>query len=283
MIRSRTTIGGLAVVLGLAAACGDDGGSGTGDSSAGSQTAVSSDGPDSTPADATGSSPPPGPSADGWDEAYVDGGVGIGCDQDLATMLGAGAPSLAFDDVTLVVGFEQVGDNQNPIVARFDGDAPVWCQRHETEGPDGRALGITWDGGEAAYVVYTIVGGGSSLEGKGGWVPSYAPGAISGGGPKVSYVGRVSAVDGALVSGSFIIAVKSDGTVNSHTPAGAVTVQPDGNVRFSGGSAHKPIDEGWVAMDCTDYPFDSTYVLSPDLSAMVCAECTNCDSQRPCG
>lgn len=146
----------------------------------------------------------------------------------------------------------------------------------------GAALALTWDGGDVAYVVYTIVGGGSSLEGRGGWIGSYAPGAISGGGPKVSYLGRVEASDGSLSAGTFIIAVKSDNKVNAHTPAGPPTVQPDGNVRFSGGSAHKPIDQGLQAMDCTDYPFDSTYVLSPDLSTMICAECTHCVSQQPC-
>ncbi|MEM7154393.1 MAG: hypothetical protein AAF799_16220 [Myxococcota bacterium] len=265
---------GLAIVL----ACGDDGAPASGADG----TGASDGGAMNDEADVTGSAPPPGPSAEGWESNFNDGGVRIDCDQDLAAMQQAGAPTLSIDDVTLVVGYEQVGNNQNPIVARFDAETMVWCTRHETEGPDGRALGLAWDGGDVAYVVYTIVGGGSSLEGKGGWVPSYAPGSISGGGPKVSYVGRVQTTDGTLDAGSFIIAVKSDNTVNSHTPAGPPIVQPDGNVRFLGSPAHKPIDEGWVAMDCTDYPFSSTYVLSPDLSEMVCAECTQCVSQRPC-
>ena len=268
----------VGVGLGLLLACG--GGSGSAGSGEGTDASDGASANDE--ADVTGSAPPPGPSAAGWEAGYADGGVRIDCDQDLGAMQQAGAPSLTIDDVTLVVGYEQIGNNQNPIVARFDGEAMVWCARHETEGPDGRALGLTWDGGDVAYVVYTVVGGGSSLEGKGGWVPSYAPGSISGGGPKVSYVGRVQAADGTLDAGSFIIAVKSDNTVNSHNPAGPPVVQPDGTVRFSGSSAHKPIDEGMVAMDCTDYPFDSTYVLSADLSEMVCAECTQCVSQRPC-
>jgi len=194
----------------------------------------------------------------------------------------AGAPCLSFGDAAICVGFEQVGQNQNPVFARFDGGTQTYCEIHETEGPDGRALGLTWDGGDHAYVVYTIVGGGSSLEGKDGWIPSYAPGAISGGGPTVSYVGRVETAGGTLASGTFIIAVKSDNKVNSHRPRNAVRVLDDGTVEFVGASAHKPIDEGWAAMGCTDYPFDSRYRFSSDLGSLVCADCTNCTSKTPC-
>jgi hypothetical protein len=228
--------------------------------------------------------PPPGPSADGWESAYADGGVGIDCNQSEAEMMAAGAPSLRFADTAIYVGFEQLDQNQNPVFARFDMGAPVYCERHETEAPDGRAVGVTWDGGDHAYVVYTIVGGGSSLEGKGGWQPSYASGSISGGGSKVSVVGRVETTTGTLERSTFVIAVKSDNTVNSHGPRGPVTRLPDGNIEFLGGSAHKPIDaDGQSSMACTDYPFDSKYVFSGDLASLICAECTNCSSQQPCG
>ncbi len=230
-----------------------------------------------------GEAPPPGPSAEGWASAFVDGAVGFSCADDEATLISKGAPSIGFGDSVIYVGFEQIGQNQNPLFARFDAGAQLYCQRHETEGPDGRAAGLTWDGGDFAYVVYTIVGGGSSLEGKGGWLPAYAPGAISGGGPKVSVLGKVATSDGALDRASFIIAVKLDNTVNSHSPRGAPTVLEDGNIEFLGASAHKPIDaDGKSSMDCSDYPFDSRYVLSPDLDALICASCSNCTSQMPC-
>jgi hypothetical protein len=230
-----------------------------------------------------GEAPPPGPSAEGWKSAYVEGGVGLSCDDDEATVEGKGVPEVSFADTSIYVGFEQIGDNQNPLFVRFDAGTQIYCQRHETEGPDGRAAGVTWDGGELAYVVYTIVGGGSSLEGKGGWLSAYAPGAISGGGPKVSVVGRVQTSTGELATASFVIAVKSDNEVNSHSPRGAPTVLADGNIEFLGASAHKPIDvDGKSAMDCTDYPFDSRYVLSADLGTPICASCSNCVSQMPC-
>ena len=224
--------------------------------------------------------PVPGPSAEGWLSDFGGGVARCGAPETELSDL----PHVTVDNVTIYVGYEQVsGENQDPLVARYDDGQLVWCRHHEQQGPDGRAVGITWDGSEMAYVVYTIVGGGSGLEGQGGWLPSYAPGAISGGGPRVSYVGRVRATDGELLSGTFIIAVKSDHTVNTHSPAGAVTVLTDGSIEFLGESAHKPIDaDGASAMDCTDYPFDSRYRFTPDLSRLVCADCTNCVSQRPC-
>lgn len=226
--------------------------------------------------------PPPGPSADGWESAWVEGAAAGRCDASEAEL--ADLPHVTIGDSTLYAGYVQASDdNQNPIVARFDAGERVWCVEHETQGPDGRAEGVTWDGGEHAYVVYTVDGGGSDLEGRDGWLSSYAPGAISGGGPKVTVVGRVDARDGSLASATFVISVLSSGRVNSHTPAGPVTVLEDGMVELAGSSAHKPIDaDGRSAMDCTDYPFDSRYRFEADLSALICADCTNCTSQRPC-
>jgi hypothetical protein len=227
-----------------------------------------------------GSAEVPGSSAEGWQSAYAD--VGGKCGATEAEL--AALAHVTVGNTTLYVGYEQVSaNNQDPIVIRYDAGQKVYCRYHEDDGPDGRAVGITWDGGDHAYVVYTIVGGGSDLEGKNGWLSSYAPGAISGGGPKVSVVGRVDAANGDLISASFIIAVKSDNKVNTHRPKGPVTVLEDGSVEFFGESAHKPIDaDGKSGMDCTDYPFDSRYRLSADLRSLVCADCSNCVPQKPC-
>jgi hypothetical protein len=226
------------------------------------------------------SAPVPGKSAEGWVSDYADESATCDSSEEELSHLA----HVGFEDTTIYVGYEQVSsNNQDPIVVRFDGGELVYCRYHETEGPDGRAVGITWDGGEAAYIVYTVVGGGTSFESKGGWLNSYAPGAISGGGPKVSYVGKINAENGDLVSGTFIIAVKSDNKVNTHSPVGPVTVLENGEVEFLGESAHKPIDaDGKNAMDCTEYPFGSRYRFSSDLTSLVCADCTNCISEKPC-
>jgi hypothetical protein len=226
------------------------------------------------------SSPVPGRSAEGWQSAFAD--VAGRCSSTEAEL--GDLAHVTVGNTTLYVGYEQVSsDNQDPLVIRYDAGELVYCRYHESEGPDGRAVGVTWDGGEIAYVVYTVVGGGTALEGKGGWLSSYAPGAISGGGPKVSVVGRVNVADGGLSSASFIMALTGESKVNTHRPKDAVTVLEDGNVEFLGESAHKPIDaDGQSAMECSDYPFDSRYRFSADLSSLVCADCSNCTAQRPC-
>lgn len=271
-----STLAALALLI----ACGESGQSGEGDPGT---TAPAATGSSTDPADATGTAPPPGTSAEGWVSDF--GGTTISCDLDPVALADSDAAAVTIGDTTLYAGWEQIGDNQNPLLIRVDAGAQVYCQRHETEGPDGRAVGITWDGGDTAYVVYTIVGGGSALDqaANAGWLDAYAPGAISGGGPKVSFIGRVATDDGALQTGTFVIAVKSDNTVNSHNPADAVIVREDGTIEFRGESAHKPIDaDRQSSMDCTDYPFSSRYVFSADLSTLVCADCTNCVAQQPC-
>jgi len=257
---------------------------------------ISCGGEDDGPADATDSdgdahrmsgsdhtiAPTPGTSEAGWMSEFNKDLDSSSCSEDEADY--SGMPKITVGATTMYAGWQQVsGNNQDPFVARFDDGERIYCEYHENDGPDGRALSITWDGGEHAYVVYTVVGGGSDLEGRGGWLGAYAPGAISGGGPKVSYVGRVNVKDGSLSSGTFIISVLSSNKVNGHAPAGAVTVLEGGNVEFLGSSSHKPIDaDGKHHMDCTDYPFDTRYVFSPDLSTLICAESTNCKSLLPC-
>ncbi len=236
-------------------------------------------GADSGQKDAT---PVPGVSAAGWKNAFTEKGAGASCNpgaDDLAAM-----PQVTVGETTLYVGFQQVSaDNQDPIFLRYDSGKKVYCVYHETQAPDGRALGLTWDGGDHAYVVYSIVGGGSELEGKGGWLSSYAPGAISGGGPKVSVVGRVNAKDGILNSSTFVIAVNSKNKVNSHKATAAITMLADGIVEFVGDSRYNPIDiSGKDRMDCGDAPFITRYRLSADLGQAICADSTHCVSQKPC-
>ena len=247
---------------------------------------------------------PPGAGADGWQQSVLDLGVRIDCETSASELEASRAPRVSIADDTIYVGYEQIGDNQNPLVIRVSSGDTVYCVAHETRGPDGRAVAVTWNGGEVAYVAYTIVGGGSELDGSNGWLPSYAPGAISGGNKKVSYVARMSIEDGSIEGeGTFIISVlnpdpskdRNTARVNSHVPAGPVLVREDGNVEFRGAASHKPIDSNkkLSMLGCPDSAagFDSLYVLSSDLTTLVCAEAipnaqspdgTACTSSMPC-
>lgn len=222
------------------------------------------------------------------DSASVSVSVaGNDCAVEAATLESSSLARVTKGSSTIFTGFAQTsGNNQDPVVARVDDGAVTWCKLHENDSPDGRALGLTWDGKEDVYVVYTIVGGGTDLEGKPGWFPSYGGHlGISGGGSKVSVLGRVSAATGELNAATHIIAVTMARKVNSHVPEGAPRVRADGSVEFFGSSAHKAIgSDGKNAMGCTDYPFSSRYRFSGDLTEAQCAQCTNCTTNvTPCG
>lgn len=226
---------------------------------------------------------PPKPSdlASGFQKAFSKSGVGINCSMSAAQMKSAGAPSLTFGTATVFVGFEQVGDNQNPVFARFDNDTKTYCERHEQEPPDGRALGVTWDGGPKAYVVYTIVGGGSAFDAKakGQWLDRYGDG---GGSSKVTFLGEVDAAAGTLTRGTFVIAKKQDGKTNTHTPSDAAIVRSDGTIEVHGDSAFQPMNPDRSIMSCTGYPFFTTYVFASDLKTLTCSSSTNCTAKVPC-
>lgn len=251
-----------------------DGGAGSGGSSGGSSGSSGSQASDAAP-------PPSGVLAAGWQKAFAEAGVGLTCAMDEAQMKAAGAPSLTFGTSSLYVGFQQDGQNQDPVFARFDAGTKRYCEHHETEGPDGRALGVTWDGGATAYVVYTIVGGGSAFDAKakGRWLDRYGDG---GGSSRVSFVGEVDAESGALRHGTFVIAKKKDGKTNTHGPTDAVLRLEDGRIELHGSSAFQPMNPDRSIMQCTDYPFLTRYVFSADLTTLACSSSTNCTSAAPC-
>lgn len=246
-----------------------DGGSGTGDAG----PAPTND-PDAAP-------PPKGEPASGWKTAFAKGGVGLSCAMSEAQMKAAGAPSLTFGATSVYVGFQQIGENQDPVFARFDGGVETYCEHHEKEPPDGRALGFAWDGGPKAYVVYSIVGGGSAFDakGKGQWLDRYGDG---GGSSKVSFLGEVALDSGTLVRGTFVIAKKKDGKTNSHAASEAPLVRGDGSIEFHGESAFQPMNPDESIMTCSGYPFFTKYVFSADLKTLLCSSSTNCASKVPC-
>lgn len=188
---------------------------------------------------------------------------------------------MTFGAASIYVGYEQLGQNQNPIVVRFDGGAETYCVRNEVESPDGRALGITWDGGPVAYVVYTIVGGGSAFDAKakGKWLDGYGNGGAS---SKVSFLGAIDAANGELQFGTFVIAKKADGKTNTHAPTDAITRLADGRLEFRGSSAFQPMNPDKSVMQCTAYPFDTRYIFSADLGTLTCSSSTNCTGTTPC-
>ena len=230
----------------------------------------------------SGPRPPSSPSKSGWQKSFNAKSASVNCNQTLDQMKAAGASTLTIGSSTLVVGYEQIGQNQDPVFARFDDGTKKYCEHHEREPPDGRAYGVTWDGGKIAYVAYTIVGGGSAFDGKakGQWLDRYGDG---GGSSAVAFLGEVETDLGTLNKGTFVIAKKQDGKTNSHKPADAPIVLPDGRIELQGDSAFQPMNPDKSIMECTGYPFYTRYVFSADLKTLTCSSSTSCRSAVPCG
>jgi hypothetical protein len=225
--------------------------------------------------------PPQGALAPGWQKAFAASSATLDCAMSFDAASKSSAPRLTIGGATLFVGYQQVSStNQDPVVRRFDGTTASWCVRHEQQPPDARAVGVTWDGGATAYVVFTVVGGGSDLDkaASGGWLPSYG----SGGGPKVAVVGQLDAATGALAHASFVIAKLASGKTNSFTPTDAPIRLASGDVELDGDSAFQPIQPDRALQICTDYPFHAKYVLAGDLATARCATSTDCTSNAPC-
>lgn len=236
---------------------------------------------------------PTGPGDGNWRKAFVGGGVGVSCEASYAEMVSSGAPSLSSGNTTIFVGFQQYGNNQDPVFFRFDDEKKVYCEHHEKESPDGRALGITWDGGPNAYVVYTMTGGGTAFDtlAKGGWVDHYGDG---GGSSAVAVVAGVEVQFGTVTRATFVPAKRANGTkTNTLGPADAITVLQDGTLEFTGVSAWAPLnpDKSGMCVPTTEYPaaldgmMGPSYLarFTPDLATVTCASTAGCSLvSTPC-
>jgi hypothetical protein len=207
----------------------------------------------------------------------------------------SGTPRLTVGRTTVFVGFQQFGTNQDPVFVRFDGSRKVYCEHHEHQAPDGRAVGITWDGGPKAYVLYTVVGGGTDLEARSGrgWLRSYGNGGAS---SKVTVLGEVELRSGTVRRATFLVArVVKNGQPKTNTivPAAAPLVTPRGVAVFAK-SAFSPLNPDFSLM-CSggsEYPSPgpgradgASYiaVFAAGLGSLTCARTWGCGNVRkPC-
>jgi hypothetical protein len=217
----------------------------------------------------------------GGKKAFSKESAGLKCTMSAAEVEASSATRLTFGTSTLFVGFQQIGNNQDPVFIRVDAGEKVYCEHHEKEPPDGRALGLVWDGGATAYVIYTVVGGGTVFDQKARtrWLDRYGDG---GGSSKASFLGEVDVASGDLRHGTFIIAKKKDGKTNTHNPADAPIPREDGRIEFLGDSAFQPMKPDKTIMECTGYPFFTRYIFSSDLTTLTCSSSTSCTAKSPC-
>ncbi len=232
-----------------------------------------------------------------WKRAFNGSAGSVGCEQSFAQLKKSGTPRLTVGRTTIFVGFQQYGNNQDPVFARYDGTREVYCEHHEKQSPDGRALGVTWDGGPTAYVVYTVVGGGTELEAKAsrGWINRYGDGGAS---SAVTVVGQVELAGGTLTRSTFLVArrVKNGQTkTNTIIPVAAPLRTSSGGVAIFAKSAFAPLNPDQTQMCPSgkgEYPQSGpgradgasfVGVFASSLGSLSCARTWGCSNvRRPC-
>jgi hypothetical protein len=216
--------------------------------------------------------------------------VEFDCSQSLDQILALDPPTVTFGNSMILAGSEQVGaTDQDPIVARYDSGQQTFCEHSKKGGGvDGRAYGLTWDGGSNLYVVYTIVGGGTLFDtaGQGGWIPTYGVGA----GAKVTVIGLVDTQFGVVQHATYVEShlVKNGQTkTNSLTPTDAVHVLAGGTLEFFGSPAWCTLNPDLSLMcdptSSADYPKDYVAQFTPDLTTELCASAMGVSMvKQPC-
>lgn len=269
----RAVLSVTAVVL---AACSSGDATGEGGPSPGSSAVNDPAQPESAPPPPT-PKPSAGESA-GFKYAFTPNSVGIKCGDPASKLRASGAAMVAFGESAIVAGYEQISANdQDPIVARLDGDVVSFCEHTKKGGgPDARAYGITWDGRDTLYGVFTVVGGGTAFDAaaKGGWMASYGDGGAS---AKVMVIGKLDVKTGVLERATYVPAkvVKSgQSKTNTLTPADAVHVLADGSLEIFGNAAFCSLNPDKTTMcadNGQDYPKNFRARFSADLREMQCA------------
>ena len=190
-----------------------------------------------------------------------------------AQIQATGAARLSFGSRTIYIGTQQVSaSTQNPIVASFTGGIADWViNDYEVGPPDGRALGVLWDGAYLLYVAMTVDGGGSGIEThtSNGWQTSYG----AGGGPRVTVLLRLNVNSGRPMAGTFAIARLASGITNALIPTNLDFV--NGRSVLFADSAFSPLDVNRVLMTQTgsgSTPHRYRVVFDANLQAAVSAE-----------
>lgn len=208
-----------------------------------------------------------------------DSAVTFSCQDSEQTLIANNVTSVRFGRKALYIGYRQVsGNNQNPIMARFDKGVLTWCREdYETSGDDGRGYGILWNGRSQLYVVFSATGtqGDSSLDYRrftsSGWLTSYG----QGGGGRVSVLAQIEPATGEPTRGSFVTAVLSSGNSNTLVPTKLAFRK--NKVFFYGDSYYSPRRPDKTAMTCEgSSPFASVFQFSRDLSRVISSSAERC-------
>jgi hypothetical protein len=183
-------------------------------------------------------------------------------------------------NTAIFAGYQQVAaNNQNPIVARFEGDTQTWCRSdYETSGDDGTAYGLIWDGANELYAAFSATGtqGDASSDYRrftqSGWLTGYG----NGGGAKVTVLLKLDTSDGSPVAGTYLRSQKSDGKTNSLVITGLAFVE-DAEIQVLSDAWFSPLATDKAPLSCSgSSPFDYELIFDRALSKPRRASATNC-------
>lgn len=209
----------------------------------------------------------------------------LSCSMSPAEIVAADTAKATVGPTTIATGWSQVSsNNQDPFLARVDNGALTWCVAVESAPPDGRAYGIAWDGADNLYGVYSVVGGGTQLDGHGGWMPAYGS-AGSGGGKTVGVIAKFNPQDGSILASTFIPSeLASAKKINTHSPRD-FTMLEDGTIEYLGNPAFAPLnpDGSLMCAGGSEYPNGYRGIFSADLKQLLCAQTESCGNViTPC-
>lgn len=210
------------------------------------------------------------------------------CSDTKSALITKQVTSISTGVTTYWVGYRQVtSTNQDPIMARFDGDQQIWCKTdYEVTGDDSRAYGVLYEPNlNLLYAAFSSTGTQGTPDqdfrrfSTKGWLTSYG----QGGGGKVTVLARINPTDGNVTLATFISSRLSTGNSNSAVVSNFTAINNDYIcLKMDGYFAPRKIDKS--SMTCTgSSPFDWRLVLRTNLSTPLSSCVTSgCDNTADC-
>lgn len=184
-------------------------------------------------------------------------------------------------NTVFVAGYRQVsGNNQNPIIARYDNGRLTWSRTdYETGRADGRAYGLVYDPSRnVLYAAFSVDGGQAGSVGyerftRSGWLTSYG----RGGGAKASMIAQINPTSGAPMRGTFITSELTNGRTNTVVVT-ALSFPNASSLEVRANAWFHPRRTNGSRYTCSgSSPFRYKVVLNSNLTSAISASAPGCN------
>lgn len=139
------------------------------------------------------------------------------CSDSEQELIDKGVTHVKNGDGIVYIGYRQLGENKDPITAKFTSGNQDWCKTdYEVSNDDSTGYGLLWYD-DYLYGIFTSTGTQGSVNedfrefAGSGWLSSYG----AGGGAKISVIARIDIETGEPQYATFVSAVLSSGNSNS--------------------------------------------------------------------